>query len=260
MGHPVKQFDRYQVGFRSFLRWAENLEDETDTMLDLLRWLDGRNVRSTELWDKEIYPALTAFLSKALKPTQQCDLHMHVHSSIAFAIGYYLDSKSGIDTAVIQSTRSGRDRWKSSPYPDAAKYPTWDISEETMPSDGTDVVIALCVTHNITRDVHNYLTQTDAQVGRFITYTLPSGSSQQSVLDADHGYCLAQSLSMQLKANRTDTERGKPLHLFIAAPNALVFQIGQLSRSFGPLKLYEYDFDNAATGSYQPSFSFPPTR
>jgi hypothetical protein len=42
---PTSKPSAYQVGIRSFLRWAENLEDETDAMLDLLRWFDGRDIK-----------------------------------------------------------------------------------------------------------------------------------------------------------------------------------------------------------------------
>jgi hypothetical protein len=110
MEPPISRPNAYQVGIRSFLRWAENLEDETDVMLDLLRWFDGRNIKSPELWQEQIYPAVQNFLA-TLSPNQTCHLHLHAHLSIAFAAGYCLNSKSGIDVAVVQSTRSGRIIW-----------------------------------------------------------------------------------------------------------------------------------------------------
>ncbi len=105
MGHSIPEPDACRVGIRSFLRWAENLEDDTDAMLDLLQWFNGRSIRFPELWQQQIYPAVEGFLSRTLRPGQRCHIHLHTHASIAFAAGYCLDSKSGIDVAVIQSTR-----------------------------------------------------------------------------------------------------------------------------------------------------------
>lgn len=258
MGQSVTKPDIYQVGLRSFLRWAENLEDETDVMLDLLRWFDGRFIRSPELWQQQIYPEVERFLAKSLRPSQRCHLHLHVHASIAFAVGYCLDSKSGIDTAVIQSTRFGREIWQPSSHPNPTNYPSWDCGDQTILENGTDIALALCVTHNITSDVRVYIERENLPIRRILTCTLPNGSNQRSVLDADHAKLLAEQLSAHLREVRTDTERRGKLHLFVAAPNALVFFIGQSARSFGSCILYEYDFDSNTPGAYQPSLAFPP--
>jgi hypothetical protein len=259
MGHSIIKHDVCQLGLRSFLRWAENLEDETDVMLDLLRWFNGRSVRSTELWQQQIYPAVESFLSTKLKPSQRCHLHLHVHASIAFAVGYCLDSKSGVDAAVVQSTRSGREIWQPSSHPDYTKYPSWEFLSEFISEDGTDVALALCVTHNVTSDVRIYIEQENLPIRRILICAFPNGSNQRSVLDADHAKLLTEHLSVYLKESRTSYERQAKLHLFIAAPNALVFFIGQASRSFGSCVLYEYDFDSNAPGEYQPSLMFPPS-
>lgn len=68
MGYFIPEPDAYRVGIRSFFRWAENLEDETDAILDLLRWFDGRYIQSPELWQEQIYPAIESFLAKSLSP------------------------------------------------------------------------------------------------------------------------------------------------------------------------------------------------
>lgn len=256
VGHTAIEPDTYQVGFRSFLRWAENLEDETDILLDLLHLFNGRMIKSPDLW-QQIYPLIQAFLTKQVLPSQRCELHLHVHTSIAFAVGYCLDTKSGVDAAVVQSTRSGRHIWKPSSNPDYSKYPTWEFSKEIILEDGTDIAVALCVTHEITSDVRMYIEQEYLPIGYILKCALPSSPNSDSIKDADHARFLAEQLSTYLKKNRTVKERQSNLHLFAAAPNALTFCIGQVSRSFGFCILYEFDFDSNGPGSYQPSLTFP---
>lgn len=258
MGESTIESNDYQVGIRSFLRWTENLEDDTDEMLDLLRWFDGRNIRSPELWQQQVYPSIESFLTTKLRPSQRCDLHLHAHGSIAFAVGYCLDSKSGIDAAVVQSTRSAREIWRPSLQLDSTKYPSWEFVSKPISEDGTDVALALCVTHQVTSDVQIYIEREKLPVSRILTCTPPSGPGPRSILDADNAKLLAEQLSAHLKKNRTNVERQGKLHIFVAAPNALMFFIGQVARSFGSCVLYEYDFDKNLPGAYQPSLTFPP--
>lgn len=256
MGQPATKNDAYQVGFRSFLRWAEHLEDETDVMLDLLHFFHGRRVRCSDLWQREIFPSIERFLSRELQRRGQCDLHLHVHTSIAFAIGYCLDTKSGVDAAVVQSTRSGRIVWRPSASPAPSEYPSWSFHEESNSHNGTEIALALCVTHDVTSDVRVYLEKEKLPVGRIIKCFLPSGVNNATIQDADHAKILTDQLSSYLRSHRTTIERQRKLHIFAAAPNGLIFFAGQVSRSFGSCVLYEYDFDSNAPGAYEPSFIF----
>jgi hypothetical protein len=258
VGHSIVEPHVYRVGIRSFLRWAEHLEDETDVMLDLLRYFNGRSICSSELWQQEIYPAVDNFLTSCLRSGQRCHLHLHTHASITFTAGYCLNSKSGIDVALIQSTGTGREIWRPSPCSNPGQYPTWAVTQQLMSKEGTDVALALSVTHPVTSDVQLYIAQACLPVHRIFSYTLPQGASAQSIVDATHAKLLADQLSTRLKSDRTLLERQGVLHIFIAAPNALVFFIGQLARSFGSCIVYEYDFDRNIPGAYQPSLKFPP--
>ncbi|PSB40830.1 hypothetical protein C7B80_32425 [Cyanosarcina cf. burmensis CCALA 770] len=107
-------------------------------------------------------------------------------------------------------------------------------------------------------DVEAYIAQSNLPIRRIISCVLPAGPSQQGVLDANHAKLLATQLSNHLRSDRTAAERKAKLHIFAAAPNALVFSIGQLARSFGSCVFYEYDFDRSTPGAYQPALNFPP--
>ena len=68
---------------------------------------------------------------------------------------------------------------------------------------------------------------------------------------------LAEALTGQIKAVRGVTGCGDRVHLFMAAPGAFSFFLGQRQTAIGPLTLYEYDFEGERGGSYQPSLSLP---
>jgi hypothetical protein len=42
-------------------------------------------------------------------------------------------------------------------------------------------------------------------------------------------------------------------HIFAAAPNALLFYLGQQRQAIAPCVVYEFDFDRRGYKSYQPS-------
>ena len=52
-------------------------------------------------------------------------------------------------------------------------------------------------------------------------------------------------------------EKLRVLHLFISAPNAFIFHLGQLGRWFGRVQMYEYPFGGEERGRYMPSIRFP---
>ncbi|SRR6266536_602914 len=257
-GHSVVEHGAYRMGVRSFFRWAEHLEDETDDMLCLLACFDGRKPLSPELWHTTVFPRIERFLSKMQRGQPYYHLHLHTHASIAFAAGYCLDSKSGINVVPVQSTGDGPSIWRPAVHPSLDTYPTWKLTQEDGPGTGSDVALAIGVTHAITHDVAAYVAQALPQVGRTISCAVSPGPGSSAVLDGTHARLLAQQLSSYLKVARATEERRATLHLFVAAPNGFLFFLGQLARSFGRCVLYEYDFDSGTPGAYQPSLVFPP--
>ncbi len=72
------------------------------------------------------------------------------------------------------------------------------------------------------------------------------------MLGGGHAAALAEAVANQLrlvKGNDADTVA----HVFAAAPNALVFYVGQQHQAIAPCVVYEYDFDRRGNKSYQPS-------
>lgn len=259
-GHASPELAACQIGIRSFLRWTEHLEDETDALLSLLPYFEGRYIRSGDLWHSKVFPALAQFLEATLRGQRRCYLHLHTHATIAFATGYCLDSKSGVEVIPVQSTPNGREIWDPVPRQRADAYPGWEVEETLLAEDGTDVVVALGVTTDIRDDVRLFIAQQLPHARRILFFRPGQAATNTAVLDGAHARMLAHGLSTHLKANRTIEERQHQLHLFAAAPNGLLFFLGQLARSIGPCLLYEYDFDHGSPGAYSPSLAFPPRR
>jgi CBASS immunity sensor of nucleotide second messenger signals len=72
------------------------------------------------------------------------------------------------------------------------------------------------------------------------------------VLGGGHAAALAESVAnhlRSLKGNDIDVVA----HVFAAAPNAVVFYLGQQHQAIAPCVVYEYDFDRRGNRSYQPS-------
>ena len=258
IGKTMLDPEARRIGIRSFLRFAENLEDETDEMLCLLKHFEGRRTRHPADWDKVVLPAVMEFLHRSVKPGSRYLLHLPSHGTIAFLAGWCLDPKSGADVALVQTGAQGRQVWR--PIPSASVAPTgidWQVTSVPITAGGHDVALAISVTHDVEPDVAAYVKKQLPVVSRNMHCRMPVPGNT-SIPDAAPACFLAQQISAILKTQRTPEERAGRLHLFFAAPNSFAFFLGQLARSFGSLTVYEYDFDTNLPGAYWPSASLPP--
>jgi len=256
-GGVEQMHESYDLGIRSFSRWAEQMEDETDQMLCLLKHFDNRHIKRSELWEEAILPEVQAFLHHNIAGGASYHLHIDAHSSIAFAAGYCLDPKSAADVALLQKGLHGKVLWKVPAVPAQADEAPWLIDEIKMADDTEDAVVAVSISHNVLPDVGEYVERALPHVGRILGFTPRPGPGPSAVRDGAHASSLARALASEMKTRRTTAERHGRLHVFIAAPNGFTFFLGQLARSFGSCTLYEYDFESNAPGAYEPSVSFP---
>jgi len=245
------------LGIRSFSRWAENMENETDNMKCLVKYFDGRYLKDNFSWDDDIVKEVRGFLESNITPGKVYNLHLDTHSSIAFAAGYELNVKSGISVAPIQKGFNGRKQiWRPTDIDLSGEYTDW-IYNELLLGKGDDVAIAIAPTHDISEDVVHYINGNKLPVNRIITCFIDGkGPGATTVKDANHASFLANRIATKIRS-RNISERAARLHIFYAGPNGLMFFIGQLSHSFGVCTLYEYDFTKQIPGGYQPSISFP---
>lgn len=240
-----------QLAIKSFSRFAATLEDEAD-VLDLVPYFHGRELSTDVAW-AELADQVAGFLAARVKSGQLYDLHLDCHASLAVAAGWTLQ-KAEADVAPVQRGRTGRAVWRPAGQTDGR--PVW--REEIVEiGGGWDVAVAMSVTHSVLNDAELYVREHVPRVGRILHLVPAAGPSQSAVRDADHALELADQAAAAIRALRTDRERSGRIHLFAAAPNAVLFFFGQASASVGPTTVYEYNFDELRPGDYSPGISLP---
>ncbi|MCP1908945.1 hypothetical protein J2R96_001425 [Bradyrhizobium elkanii] len=141
---------------------------------------------------------------------------------------------------------------------DAITDPSWPtLFAETveLPSDQPDVAVTLGLTHDVSADVRRYCETALPNVGRLLILKPSSGSGAQSVTCGRHAVELADAATSAVRAVKAD---GIGMtHLFIAAPNAFTFFLGQRQTALGHVRLYEFDFDGGRGRSYTAALTIP---
>ena len=247
------------VGIRSFLRFAEHMEDEADHLLDMVSLFDGRQILTSEYWNTKVGPRIHEFITGTAAPLGRFRLQLSTHSSIAFAAGYELDPKSGIDVSLLQNSAGGTSIWGIPDGTAAHQENLWKVSELDVNPKGCDVGIVLSVTHNACAEVLDYVQGHLPQLGRLLVFSVQPDVGPTSVADGNHAWGLAQEVVRVVREKRPRRTAMGSLHLFSAAPNGVMFFLGRLARSLGPIQLYEHEFDADWPVSYRQSVSFPLT-
>ena len=254
---PESNYEAPLVGIRSFLRFAEHMEDEVDHLLDLAGLFEGREISAPEYWNARVGPKIQEFMTRSVAPLGQCNLHLSAHGSIAFAAGYELDTKSGTRVSLVQNTAAGRVFWDSSSMTTNPDPIPWSVSGISANPDGREVGIVLSVTHDASSEVLAHVQDHIPEVGHLLVFTISPGIGPMAVKDGGHAWILAQELVKTIRERYPRHIPTGPLHIFSAAPNGLVFLVGRLARSLGPLQLYEHGFESNWPSRYRKSLSLP---
>jgi hypothetical protein len=255
-----------RLGIRTFsdtggvFVWGQEMDQECDEILDLRPFFTGkgnRYIQEPTLWQTEVVPRLRDFLARASTSQRPLHLNLAAHSSLAFTAGYFLNAKSGLDVTIRQRGKTGVLEWRVAAV--APDQETLFRKLRDVPGDAKagDVAVALSITRSVMGDVQQYLQDTQMAIRRTMPVELASGPSQTGVRDGLHALRLAEVLASKL-GERTAQERRGVLHLFTAAPNALLFFLGQLWHGLGRVQLYEHDLETGLPGAYVPSILLPP--
>jgi len=227
-----------------------------DDLLDLTPFFEGRYIKDVSLWREEVYPRLHEFLLRHESERRPIVFDFAAHMTIAFAAGYCLEAKSGMDVTLLQKGVRGVRSWRAESGP-AREGPLWrDEADLVLNPRSSAVALAVSAAQAIVGDVSHYLKKSRKAIGRLVPLTVHPEPNATAVQDGLHALQLAQDMSLRIRA-RSVQERMRPLHLFAAAPNALLFFLGQLARSFGEVQLYEHDFESKKPGAYMPSLRLP---
>lgn len=249
---PVEGEPRPLIGLRSFNRFGVELADQADHLLSLLDRFDGRFLVDEMTWPG-LLESIRAFLLPLATENTAFDLHLDVHASLAYAAGSLLPPKCGLDLRIRQFSRGGSELWPA--MPTTAEEP--GLVAQVQPLGlGSGLGLALALTQDIAADVRIYTEKEGLPIDRLLTLAPAGGASQNAVRNGAHALAIADHTAREVTALRR-IDRSATLHLFSAAPNALVFFLGQLAQSLGPVQLYEHDFEGIRGGSYAPSLRLP---
>ena len=202
-------------------------------------------------WNRDIRPKVEAFLLAAVPKSPRLRLILDAHASIAFLAGAVLDLKSGVDIELVQKGRAGPHTWRANDGTDAKGLP-FDVVEEAVGA-GRDIAIAISIAQPAAMQARAYVVSNLTQVGKLVSFSLPTGPGQQAVAGGGHAASLAEHVSNRLRQIKAhDLEA--VVHIFAACPNTLLFFLGQGHQGVAPCVVYEFDFDHKGNKTYQPSF------
>lgn len=243
-------------GIKSFEHPIDRLEERCFRVLDLIPAFDERYIRSDTDWQLTLYPALRAFLLGAAKDHSHLRLVLDAHVTLAFAAGSILNIKSGRQVQFEQRTL-GRRIWAADDMQPDPSWPTLGVEEKEMVSGGQEVAVVIGLTHQIADEVERYVERNLPSVGKLLLFNLSGGAGSTSVVCGRHADTLAAAISAQVRA--AGARLAGTIHLFITAPNAFTFFLGQRQAAMGRIRLYEYDFEGARDRSYSPALTLPVT-
>jgi hypothetical protein len=254
---PTKKPNTVSIGIRSFIRWAEDLQNQTQSMLCLSRYFTERYINNDGDWNSGVYEELKNFVEKNFRRGCSYRLHLDTHLSIAYLTGYFLPEKMGVTIDVIQHSGRGSSVWNYE-NEDDNHSDGWNIAyDELSSSNAKEIALAIGLTHDIRQDVIQYVRETLPTVGRVI-FALPVGGvSSSSVQNGCHANVLANQLIQCLRKNAVGLTAENRVHIFLAAPNGFTFSLGRKMQAFPFWTLYEHDFGSGKSGAYSPSIKNP---
>ena len=242
------------IGIRSFMRFAERLEDECSSFVCVAAQFEGRHIRAPREWHESVAPAIAAFMNDPSFRAAEHHLLLECYTSLAFLAGYELDRKSGAEVFPIQKGVR-KNLWRPSMTVEGATTvrPGWTVTTRDVSLGAPDVAVAVSVARDVLADVTAFAA-TIPSLGAVVDVRVAE-FGPRAVVDADHAVALADALAEVIRRHRPSA--GATVHLFIAAPNGLTFFLAQHRAALGRVQLYEFDFDGAQGGSYAPSLRLP---
>lgn len=245
---PIQEAKIPILAVRSFYRAAESIELEADRFICVDSQFHGRHLKESSNWTGVAGQVKDYFAQPQIRHAlrqQEHGLLLECHGSLALLTGYELSFNSGCTVYPIQKPQNVL--WK--PANKSPESNLWVKHEINASSNNEECAVVLSVTHDIAGDVVNYLGLEKLSIVNLIP---TSGFGHGAVSDGTHAYKMAEELSRILKSLRPGPTT--KIHLFVSAPNSLLFFLGQFREALGPLALYEFDFSNEKSSSYEPSF------
>jgi len=242
--------------FPHLAEWAQRLENTSERLLALEEFFSGRFIVNPGWWNVRVLPRLEQFLAEAVAQGRPLVLSLAAHGTVAFAAGYYFHTKTATSITLVQVTSGDTLRW-SEQVGSCPSGALWEsFAEQVLDPQEQDVAVAVAITQSTAAAARAYIAQSGTRIGQLVCATITGGPGQARVENGAHAYRLAWELQQWLM-DHTGNRHQRRLHLFIAAPNGFLFFFGQLARSLGCLRLYEFDFEAKGHATYEPSLDLP---
>lgn len=228
-----------------------------DEALDLRPLFEGLRPRDPRVWNEALAPRLRGFLDTFDDPLRPLELHLAAPPGLAFLLGHLLESRSPLDLTVVEEAPDGEILRVTvtpgaSPVEEPAEEP-WEEGElRRIHGDGRDLALAVGLGASLVGDVEEFLLTSEFPVRRLLALSTPPAESPEAGVKDRRFLALAQGLVPVIQEQRTAEERSGTLHLFVAAPQAFRFFLGQLAADLGRVQLYE-----PGDGTWHPSLRFP---
>jgi hypothetical protein len=241
-------------GVKSFEHPIDHLEDRCERTLDLVPHFNERLLIKNEDWAASLYPKLSTFLLDVAKGNDNPRLILDAHVTLAFAAGTVINTKAGRS---VQLEQRGVQRmlWEATDTQGDENLPGWDFNAIPCHEGGTQIAVAVGLTHEIASEVKRHVDAHLPEVGLLIAARPANGCGIKSVTCGRHAFELARSLTNRIREARAGART--TTHIFIAGPNGFTFFLGQHQPLLGTTVLYEYDFEGENGGGYAPSLRFP---
>ncbi len=253
---PTRSGNITTLGIRSFLRWAEDLHNQTQYMICLSHHFEGRRIVNQDDWNNEIPTSLRIFIEQHIARGGSYRIHLDTHSSIAFLAGCFLPEKMGVQVEIVQHSGQGINSWNfTNGQGQGRDFDSLEFAEETFQQGGKEWALAIGLTHNIKNDVLHYINNSLPSIGHVMLVFPADGPSSFSVRDGKHAEYLASQLLYHLRTRGADIGVETRVHIFSSAPNGFNFCLGRKMHPFHRWTLYEFDFGSGKTGAYTPSIT-----
>lgn len=241
------------IGVRTFLPLTDDMEDDASDFICLSHLFRDRYINDQHQWNDNIRTAIPGFLTKYKGSADPIRVFLNTHSSIAFLCGDVFGNKLRSPITISQRTMGKTVNWSS--ISDAPAEPDVILETEGHDEECSEILLGLSLTQDVKSQVLTFAKQNDLRFAHAVWIVPESGPGGSSVRNGAHAYAIAQRVSNYVRSLTTQSSPDKPtkVHLFAAAPNAVMFMLGQFRRAIGPTQLYEFDFDGFGNRAYSPS-------
>ncbi|MBW7876638.1 MAG: SAVED domain-containing protein [Candidatus Cloacimonetes bacterium] len=242
-----------RIGIRSFLRYAEDIEQQCSDFVCVAKYFQERKVQDPGLWSSAIYKEVKEFLHKQPYRSEELHLLLECNLTLAFLAGYELPIKSGAKVFPIQKGQDTK-LWIPQTEVVHSSEPIWELREEELPSNGSAIAFSVSVSRSTSEKAREYLMRT-GECSKLIHVKPVFGVGQNAIRDASQALQLVNELQELIRSYRNKIDYRIPVQLFVASPMAFMFFLGRQGSALGTLQLYEFDFEQST--EYWPSIRLP---